>query len=384
MNKIILLLFFIAFINQTLSQSNVNPDISLIGTFNTFTNFTIGSPEKGKLNFENPSMELFVDGYLNPYARATADIAYEELEFNVEELYAQILRGLPLDIQLKAGKYLIGFGKINTIHPHAWSFLERPLFHRIYFGEEGFNDVGFNLSFVLPTETFYSALELGIYKGDAIAKTTAADPENPDSFTELRGKSPIFVGRLNSFFQLGDFSDIEIGLSGSYGIHTFDYLTSEERNSLYYTYAGLDFKYKYRPNSYTSLVIQGEALLNNRDAVRSADGETFFNDKINSFGAFIYFDYQFAKQFSIGAKYDFTYGIVGDTPGIASLSNDDQNKSQGVSGWFGYYPVEETLAIRLGVDNLFFNYADNTSRDSETTIKLQMIFSLGQHKAHPF
>lgn len=384
MNKIILLLFFIVFINQTRSQSNVNPDISLIGTFNTFINFTNGSPEKGKLNFENPSMELFVDGYLNPYARATADIAYEEGEFNVEELYGQILRGLPLDIQLKAGKYLIGFGKINTIHPHAWSFLERPLFHQIYFGEEGFNDVGFNLSFVLPTETFYSALELGIYKGDAIARTTADDPENPDSFTELRGKSPIFVGRLNSFFQLGDFSDIEIGLSGSYGIYSFDYLTSEDRNSLYYTYAGLDFKYKYRPGSYTSLIIQGEALLNNRDAVRSADGETFFNDKINSFGAFIYFDYQFAKQFSVGAKYDFTYGIVGDKPGIASLSNDDQNKTQGISGWFGYYPVEETLALRLGADNLFFNYADNTSRDSETTIKLQMIFSLGPHKAHPF
>lgn len=381
-----LFFFFIVLfaLNIIRAQSNTNPDISLIGTFNTYSNFIKGSPEYGKLKFETPSMEMFVDGYLNPYSRANANIAYEEGEFAVEELYAQILRGLPLDLQLKAGKYLVGFGKINTIHPHAWAFLERPLFHQIYFGEEGFNDIGIDVSYILPFENFYSSLDLGIYKGDAIAKTVASDPENASTFYDLRGNNPIFVGRWSNFFQLGDYSDIELGLSSSYGVHSYDYLTSKTRNALYYSYASLDFKYKYHSDAYSSFVMQGEALLNSRNVLRSADEISFSQNRINTFGAFLYFDYQFAKQFSVGAKYDLTYGIIGDEPGYAALSNDDKNKTQGFSAWFGFYPVEESLAFRFGAENLFFNYADGASSDSETTIKLQMIFSLGPHKTHPF
>ena len=66
------------------------------------------------------------------------------------------------------------------------------------------------------------------------------------------------------------------------------------------------------------------------------------------------------------------------------MANDEKNKTQGISGWFGYYPVEETLALRFGVEHLMFTYDDETNRDGGTTLKLQMIFSLGPHKAHPF
>jgi hypothetical protein len=384
MRKIFFFLIALSALTLMKAQSNTNPDISLIGTFNTYSNFIKDTPEYGKLNFETPSMEMFVDGYLNPYSRATANIAYEEGEFAVEELYAQILRGLPLDLQVKAGKFLVGFGKINTIHPHAWAFLERPLFHQIYFGAEGFNDIGIDLSYALPFENFYSLIDFGIFKGDAIAKTVAANPDDASTFYDLRGNNPVFVGRWSNFFQLNDYSDLELGLSGSYGVHSYDYLTSESRKALYYTYTGLDFKYKYRADAYTSFVIQGEGLLNSREVNRTTEDVSLPNENITTFGAFIYFDYQFAKQFSVGLKYDFTYGIIGDEPGYATLSNDDKNKTQGISGWFGFYPVEETLAFRLGAENLFFNYAYGTSRDSETTIKLQMIFSLGPHKAHPF
>jgi hypothetical protein len=387
-----ILLFIFIIAAKSLSQSNVNPNISAIGTFNTFTNFIKETPEYGKLNFETPSLEVFVDGYLNPYARGTADVAYEEGEFGVEELYANVVRGLPFDIQIKGGKYLVGFGKINTVHEHAWPFLERPLFHQIYFGEEGFNDIGVNLSFILPTGDFYSNFDVGVYSGDAIGKSEAEDPESHESIQELRGNSPIFVGRLGAFFSLTDFSNLEIGLSGSYGAHSktsYYYglieLPDPLKKSLMYTYAGFDFKYKYRPDSYTALTIQGEALLNNRDVLRETENSSdFYQDKINTYGSFVFIDYLFDKTYSLGLKYDFTYGIIGEDPGFAALSNDDKNKTQGISGWIGYYPVEETLALRLGVQHLMFDYEDGTKRDDETTIKLQMIFSLGPHKAHPF
>jgi hypothetical protein len=396
--KFILRLFFIAgimFFQALYAQSNVNPNISAVGSFNIFTNFIEGSEEYVKLNFETPGLELFIDGYLNPYSRATAIIAYEEAEFAVEELYAEILRGLPFDMQIKAGKYLLGFGKINTIHPHAWSFINRPLAHQIYFGEEGFNDIGFDVSFILPVEAIYTSLNIGLYKGDAIGKTQASDPEDEESIMELRGINPMLVSRLSMFYSLNDFNNLELGLSGAYGLHakseinlTGDSSDVSEIENLYFLYLSLDLKYKYKPDSYTSLTIQGEGIINNRDVIRDSgpgiNTEKQAAEQITTFGGFFYLDYQFLKQFSIGAKYDFTYGIIGDEPGLFSLTNDDKNTTSGISGWLGYYPVEETLALRLGVQHLTFNYSGGTNRDGETVIQLQLLFSLGPHKAHQF
>lgn len=390
MKKNILSFFILLTIifSTSYSQSSLNPDLSLIGTFNTFTNFIKGSPEYGKLNFETPEMELFVDGYLNPFARATANIAYEEGEFAVEELYANIVRGLPFDLQLKAGKYLVGFGKINTIHPHAWAFLERPLFHQVFFNPDGFNEVGASLSFLLPTGEIYSNLELGIFNGQSIQKLI-------DTNAVERGINPIFVGRLNSFFNLGDYTNLEVGLSSSYGCYSKANLNSmgylfapTEVKPLNYLYSGIDFKYKYSADSYSALTIQGEVLLNYRDAVRQESfGINYGIDEvkiISNFGGFIYADYKFEKQFSFGLKYEYTAGIIDDEPGLNTLANDDKNNTQSIEGWLSYYPVEETIALRLGAQNHMFKYADGTKRESETTIMLQLLFSLGPHKAHPF
>jgi hypothetical protein len=386
-NLSILILLMISVV-ELRSQSNINPDISLIGKFNTFTNFIKGTPEYGKLNFESPSMELFIDGYLNPFARATANIAYEGGEFGVEELYGNIVRGLPLDMQIKAGKFLVGFGKINTIHPHAWAFLERPLYQQVFFGEEGMNDVGMNFSFLLPTGEVYTNLDLGVFKG-------ASFPVLSDTNAVNRGINPIFVGRLGTFFSLNDYSNLEIGLSGSYGVYSKgglnllgDISTGFDEKPFHYFYAGLDFKYKYVPDSYTALTIQGEGIVNYRDVIR--EGEFGINrncdqiKKISNSGAFVYVDYKFLKQFSIGIKYDYTAGIVGSDPSFYSLSNDDKNSTQGFETWFSFYPVEETSVVRLGIQHLVFNYTDGANRDGETTVKLQFMFSLGPHKAHPF
>jgi len=388
MKKVLLLFFMVAIFECIYSQSSINPDISLIGTFNTFTNFIKGTPEYGKLNFETPEMELFVDGYLNPFARATANIAYEEGEFAVEELYVNIVRGLPLDLQLKAGKYLVGFGKINTIHPHAWLFIDRPLFHQVFFSPEGFNEVGASLSYLLPTGDLYSNLEIGVYNGQSI-------PMLIDTNAVERGINPIIVGRLNSFFNIGDYTNLEVGLSASYGCYSKailnsseDINTAMEEKPLNYLYTGIDFKYKYSPDSYSAITIQGEAILNYRDAVRQGSFGINSNidevKKISNVGGFIYADYKFEKQFGIGIKYDYTAGINDDEPSLTTLMNDDKNNTQGIEGWISYYPVEETSALRLGVQHLMFKYDDGTERDGKTTIKLQLLFSLGPHKAHPF
>jgi hypothetical protein len=391
--KVVLFAVFII-PNIIYAQSNVNPDISLIGTFNSDIIYSKNSPDNGKLIFHSPNMELYVDGYLNPYARGAGNIAYEEGSFSVEELYAEIVRGLPLDVQIKAGKYLLKFGQLNQVHAHVWPFIGRPLYQDIYFGPEGFNDIGFNFSFILPVD-FYTTLDLGIFKGDAIGENEIPENGAYESISAFRGDSPIFVGRLGTFFQLSDYGNLAAGISGSYGIHskmniyqTGDTLSPGTNKSLAYTYLGLDFKYKYRPDDYTALTIQGEGLLNHRDVMRygSYGTNTLTQEikTINTFGAFIYIDYLFEKMYSVGAKYDYTNGIVGDSPAYNTLSNDNKNNTQGITAWFGFYPVEHTLAFRLNLQHLIYHSAQGRSPDPLTNITLQMIFSLGPHKAHPF
>lgn len=382
------LLLFIVVTGSIYAQSSINPDISLIGTFNTFTNFIKGTPGYGKLNFNDPEMELFVEGYLNPYSRAAANISYEQNTFSVEELYGNILRGLPFDMQIKAGKFLVGFGKLNTVHPHAWPFLERPLYHQVFFGDGGLNDVGISFNFLLPTGDVFTNLDLGIFKGRSMIS-------QKDSNAVDRGINPIFVGRLSTFWSLDDYTNLEVGLSGSYGVYSKGNLIlfSIPRNltnieTFNYLYGGLDFKFKYSPDAYTVLTLQGEGILNHRSVPRidniGIDFTKASTQTITNSGFFIYADYKFQKQFSFGVKYDYTAGILGDLPTFYSLSNDDKNSTQGIETWFAYYPVEETSVVRLGLQNLFYNYGNGTNRPSETTIKLQFLFSLGPHKAHPF
>jgi len=385
-NLILLLLLLLG--GKTFSQSNINPDISLIGTFDAFTNFIKGTPEYEKLNFDDPEMELFIDGYLNPYAKAAANLSYENNQMGVEELYGNIVNGLPLDMQIKAGKFLVGFGKLNTVHPHAWPFLERPLFHQVFFGQNGFNDVGVNFSFALPTGDLFTGLDLGLFKGKSITPLT--DVNYVD-----RGVNPLFVGRLNTFIPIDDYTNLEVGLSGSYGAYAkgnLVYSSPPENNgsvnTFYYNYYGVDFKFKYSPNAYSVLTIQGEGLLDNRSVPRFeqfvGQWTTESSQNISNCGAFIYADYKFDKQYSFGVKYDYTAGIINDAPTFNTLANDDKNSTQGIEAWIGYYPAEETTVVRLGFQHLSFNYANGYSRDGETTLKLQFIFSLGPHKAHPF
>jgi hypothetical protein len=85
-------IFWILFLSFTVSwsQSNLNPDISLIGFFNTYTNDVKDTPEYAKLNFETPGFEMLIEGYLNPYARAVATLAYEENELNGVSIFIKM------------------------------------------------------------------------------------------------------------------------------------------------------------------------------------------------------------------------------------------------------------------------------------------------------
>ena len=356
------------------AQASVNPDISIIPRFllqsNDGERLGEGRRVFSQPDFSFQELEVAIQSYLNPFAKADVILTLsgpdlEKNKLGVEELYATVLRGLPLDLNVRFGKYRAEFGKLNMVHPHAWPFISEPLSQARFLGEEGLNDLGISTSVLLPTGDVYSKLTVDLLRGSAIGGTTG--------ISDTSGRKPLYANaaRLMGFVTLSDYSDLEVGLSGYTGIH-------DPYNRDRFWYGNMDFKYKLRSSAYNSLVVQGEYLYSTRTASQDRDFRQFVDAggsperrTINTAGWYLYTDYQFFKIFNIGARYDWTQ---------SPYSKDD--RAHGIALFFGYYPVEETLGLRGEYQNTTTDLPGITR--SVNTIALQVLFSLGPHKAHPF
>lgn len=356
------------------AQTTVNPDISVIPRFRIDTNdgekLAQGKREFSRPDFQFEELEMAIQAYLNPFARGDVILTLpgpdiEAGKLGIEELYATVLRGLPLDLNIRLGKYRAEFGKLNMMHPHAWSFITQPLSQERFLGHEGLNDLGISASILLPTGEVYSKLTLDLLRGSAIGEAAGIE--------DTSGAKPTYAtsGRLMGFFPLGESSDLESGVSFYTGIHD-----PYHRDRFWYW--NLDFKYKYKPDMYTALVVQGEVLLNARTAWQDRALNPFLDASgtperrsITTSGMYLFADYQFFKTYSIGARFDWSQ---------SPYSKDD--KARAVAVFLGYYPVEETLGLRLQYQNTRTEMPAGSV--SVNSIGMQILFSLGPHKAHPF
>jgi hypothetical protein len=379
------------------------PDISAIGDFRAVTgNWTDStggkSPRNGNLNMQFDELELIFAGYLNPYAKAWVTISSPGNGFEIEEAYATIFQGLPFKSEVRAGQWLIDFGRLNVSHTHAYPFIDRPLVHRIYLGSDGWKDQGVNWNVVLPTP-FYSKLSLNALKGMTFEGEEA--PENP-----LEGRystAPIFAGRLNLFTSVGAGGNLDIGVSGMFGRYKGRgaYGTGDDSSgfrNLYAKIAAVDAKYKIRWNDYTNLTLQGEAIFSGRD---------LFSDRFetrNTWGAFAYADFRFRKRYNIGIAFDRAPGIYdnGEDDYEQNIPEnryntdlavfDTKNSTTALTLFSGFSLLEETTLFRVAGrwtsytidDSDYLLDPSQRNKDSEFTLIAQLLFSLGPHKAHEF
>lgn len=370
---LIMILVYESFNNEVNAQSTMNPDISVIPRFRLESNDA--SENSGKRKMSNPEFtleefELALQAYLNPYARADIFLSkagFEDEPVAIEEGYASFVRGLPFGLNARIGKYRAEFGKLNVVHPHAWSFLTQPLSLERFIGEEGLNDLGLSVSKIIPTgDIIYTKLTLDILTGSAVGTLAQDQLYGGIGLSAEDEKRYANSGRLMTFFPVSENSDVELGISGLTGIH-------DPVNNYRFYYANIDFKYKWKPSAYKSLTLQGEGLLNRRK-IEQADVLNGISNlrNISSSGGYLYTDYQFHKIFSIGGRLDWSQ---------SPYSKDDT--AQGFAVFLGYYPVEETTAFRLQYQRTTFDPAAG-QKSTQNMIALQFIFSMGPHKAHPF
>ncbi len=350
-------------LSTAFGQTTLNPDLSVVGDIRTFTHNDKSRPsEESEFNLTSPDMEIVVAGYLNPYSRADLVLAWEGGEkAEIEELYATILRGLPLGMNLRAGKYRLEFGRLNPVHPHAYSFVHQPLPHEMYFGEEGLNDMAIRASFALPTGKLNTEVMAAVLRGEVLAGEEEEITEEPLEITKsvaaLEGEEPRikpgFFGRITTSGSLSESAELTAGVS----VVTSEYDRDERLRARVF---GIDAKYKWKPNRNSALTIEGEYLNNRREVV---EGEA-----VSSSGAYAYLDYRFRQKYNVGTMFEYVQD-----------ANDNDAHVTRVTGFIGFAPIEETTLIRIVGD-----WTTPNEGDGFWTATLQFVFSLGPHQPHNF
>ncbi len=329
----------------------LNPDISVIGDF-------IGAAGTGTVpalasqqpfpSLQMHESELGLQAIIDPYARGDFFLSFGEEGVNVEEGFITFT-AIPKGFVVKVGKMRSAFGKVNTMHNHVLPWIDRPLVTtNLAGGEDGIDDAGFSIERIIPAPKGIFLEATGqLFRGDS---GTA-----PQSVFKSWQRSDVStVAHLRGYKDITESTNLDLGLSYARGYNDFapNFITN-----LY----GADATVRWKPlrrSIYHSFVGRSEFIWSQRQQLPVEQ---------RAFGFYSSGDYQFARRWFVGGRYDHS-----QRSRFANLTD------KGGSITLTYWPSEFS---QVRGQYRFTSYAEN--RDASELL-MQVIFSLGAHGAHPF
>ncbi len=336
----------------------LNPDISLIGDF-------IGAAGRNNVS-PSPSLELHesevgLQAIIDPYARADAFLSFGETGVNVEEAYVTFT-SLPAGLLLKVGKMRAEFGKVNTIHNHALSFIDRPLVtNNLVGGEDGIDDAGFSLSRFLPApKNWFFQGTAQVFRGDS-----------DDLFQATRRQDLSVVGHLRAYRDLSESTNLDLGVSYARGHNNAGVGTVFDPSRFLTNLYSVDATLRWKPLRraiYHSFLFRSEFFWSARDQVSPA---AFFQTE-HAFGLYSDAEYRANRRWTIGGRFD--------RSGHATNANLTDT---GFSAILTYWPSEFS---QIRGQYRFGHLADpvTTNYSNANEFLFQFLFVMGAHGAHPF
>ena len=319
-------------------------------------------------------VEISLFGQIDPYARGEVRIEAgeeapgPEIEVKLAEAHLTLLT-LPFNTQAKLGRVRARYGWANAIHPHDLPWIDVPLAHRRYFGEEGLVESGLEASWI-PGLPFFLEILGGVFNGD-----------NEEAFGHGKIDQPLVTGRVRAFFELSDAHALQVGVSVASG------MTAEQGR---HTLPGVDVRYKYRPDGWTHplLTLGGEAIWQIRaepfegTMMIDTDDDGILDTEVpesgrrnrHRFGAYVYGEVQPFRRWAGGLRYDYVESLIA-------------GREHAISPYVTFRP-SEFLRFRLGykhtdrTQDAGFSITHSARRADE--LFFQATFVLGAHPAHPF
>ncbi len=349
LNVLAILIFMCQLLPFEVKAGVTNPDLSAIGqVIGTYTNDTfVEAHDKFALTLGEA--EIVLDASLNPYFNGAFVLSIGEEGIEVEEAYASMIRGLPLNLALKAGKYRLNFGKLNQVHPHAYPFLRAPRIlapdgAKLLPGEESFNDIAVEASALIPVVGSWATILSADFLGGG-----SFHPEEP---AIAQG----WLAHVSNTFSI-DPANFDIGASATQGINNAAAKTQT-------TVIGLDAKAKIAVTPAYSLTFGSEYLYKLAEIADTAGVKS----RDDRYGVYAYVNNQFFTRYNVGVLYE------------QYQNPDDRNViDRSIKPFVGFAVLEESTLLRASYEYFIAGNAQKTS-----TVEVQLLFSMGPHKAHHF
>jgi hypothetical protein len=384
----------------------------------------LGGHDPNQRGFTVQGAELNLQGAVDPYFRGNANILFSidgegEAFVELEEAWLETV-SLPGNLQIRAGQFLSEFGRQNTQHPHAWSFVDSPLINARLLGADGLRNPGARLSWLAPTP-FYSEFFLGIQNshGENAASFRSAghshggDEEegvpfgfrHPDNDRGVTGFGDLlFTPRYAASFDLTDSQSLLVGASSAFGPNSSGG-GGDTGTQIY----GLDLYWKWKParaqGGFPFVSFQTEAMLRQyelgsfdwdengdglADPAEVVDPSTGLpavlgRETVTDWGFYAQWLYGFRRGWVAGLRWDYVTGeranyesrgltLDGEPLGRDPLRNQRWRLSPNLT----WYPTEFSK-IRLQ-----YNYDDRRDLGVDHSVWVQFEFLLGAHAAHKF
>lgn len=368
---------------------NAGFDVLLNGGWSTSPDvaaFQAGDHDPSQRGFSIRNAELSLDGAVDPYFKAFANLVFklspdEQTELELEEAYAQST-ALPGNLQLKAGRFFTEFGRQNNQHPHAWAFVDQPLAMNRMFGSDGLRQNGVRLSWLAPTPWYTEAL-LGVFNGQGGDAFSFRNPGVAESngivrlyghataARDLRGAGDLlYVPRLASSFDLTDEQTLVLGTSAAFGPNDTG---PEARTQIY----GLDGYWKWKPanagNGWPFVSLQAELFY--RDFLAAADpGAGLPEEHLRDWGGYAQVLWGFTRDWVAGLRGDYVTG----NSGASAEGNAQRGEVERIAPAITCY-FSEFSKLRLQ-----YNYTHFAAGSDEQAVWAQLEFMIGAHGAHKF
>ena len=327
-----------------------NPDIAVIGDF-------LGAAGAAGSNNVNPDPALTMheseasfQAIVDPYARADFFFSFGEQGVTLEEGYLTF-PAVPGGLLVRAGKMRAAFGKVNTLHNHVLPWTDRPLVTRnLVGGEDGIDDAGFSVARLIPNPWIFLEATGQVFRGDS-----------SDVFRSTKRGDLSYVGHLRGYQDITESTNIDLGISYARGHNASGIVDDRDLGQFRTTLYGTDATVRWRPlrrSIYHSFVGRSEFVWSRRgqpNGIQSALGYYFSGD------------YQFARRWFAGIRYD-----------RSKRADDALLTDKGQSAVLTYWPSEFS---QLRGQYRRTQYANGPTANE---FLMQLQFSIGAHGAHPF
>ncbi|HET9317571.1 MAG TPA: hypothetical protein VFQ51_18405 [Vicinamibacteria bacterium] len=317
-----------------------NPDIAVIGNF-------LGAAGHNDSPDAPPSLELdeveaTFQAAVDPYARADFFLAFSPQGTDIEEGFITFPT-LPAGLLMKVGKMRSSFGRVNQMHNHVMPWTDRPLLTtNLLGGDEGISNAGVSISRLVQNPVAFLEATGEVYRGDDEVFSTS----ERDDLT--------WVGRLRAYRDLTESTNLDLGGSIAYG-------GNAEGPGFHTRLIGADLTFRYRPLRraiYKRLMGRAEAVWSRREA---PGGDA------DAFGIYVSGEYQFARRWFAGARYDYA-----ERPAAPDLADE------GGSLLLTFWPSEFSQ-VRTQLRRTRFGEGHTANE-----FLFQFLFSIGAHGAHAF